>query len=201
MKRVEDYFENTENNNRMIQKALREADMGDVVDLCVFLGEESQLILRNMSERACEELNKTLEAEKGKIPEHAMRRAYASFQKKLLKYEDKISGFSIPEDQDRLDFSSNDSLRASLLTVHKLNAQGRVEELNDLVEGIDAVRIKKMMKLILHDCDPLKAEALMEKQISALVEEYRVKMNRLREGIRSILSEEPLEDLIDILDD
>lgn len=201
MKTVEEYYENTDRHNRMIQKALRETNMADVIDLCAYLGDKSSLILRNMSERAAAELQLTLDAEKVKIPEHAMRRAYAGFQKKLLKYEDKMEKISFPDDGQKLDFSTAGSIRQSLLLIHKLNVQGKVGELNVLAEEVEDKRLRKMIKLVLHGCDPVKADVLMEKQVNALVEEFRGKVEMVKQGLEAILSEDSLEDLIDIIDD
>lgn len=199
MKKIEDYMENTESNNRIIQKALREIDMDSLYDLCASLEGKSDLILRNLSGRVCDEVNRFFETNKNKIPESAMKKANYKFSKILLYLENNnikdIEKYIV----EKLSFDTKENIQKSLITIYYHNVRGHLTDLNSLIKSCDDVLIKKQLELVLYGCDPIKGEYLVERLKTQKQEEDRHKAEILKEGVLSILSEESVESLFEKL--
>lgn len=193
MKSIEEYYPSGEGNDRIIQKALREIDMDTALCLCAGLGDKAQMIYRNLSRRVDAQIRGELEEQLGTIPEARLRAARVLFQKKLLKYE--TMGRREREDPRpvRLDFSGMDEIRDSFHYLYKLNKAGEVGTMEQLIGEIESPSLRRQMETLLFADDPLSAEAVIDRMARRLKEELAARQALIREGLLSLLSEEPEE--------
>ena len=77
MKRIEEYLPKEEDNDRLIQKALREIDQETLINLCTHLGSKAELLYRNLSRRVYEQAKSDVDERKKSIPEFRQKAAYA----------------------------------------------------------------------------------------------------------------------------
>ena len=190
MKQIEDYLENTDQNNRMIQQAIREIDMDSLYDLCASLKENKEVILRNLSERVRDEVLEYLKKNEFKIPDFTKKRANFIFSKYLLYFENNsisdLKNYLVSE----LSFETIESTKKSLITVYFHNIKGDLKTLSTLIGSIKDRIIRKQLEMILYGRDPLKGEYLLDKLNKKKLEEEKRKADIIKEGILSILSEE-----------
>jgi len=200
MKKVEEYHDDNEANNRLIQKGLRELDLDSLYDLCAALGDKRDLLIRNLSKRVAAEVDSYLRDNENKIPEKSKTGAYFRFSRIMLALE---SGH-VPERKDftldKLDFSTMDSVGKSLMTLHRFTVEGNLEKLAELIGAVDDRYMKKQLETILFGFDPLRAETRINRLQQRNREDAERKADLLKEGILSILSEESLETLYGKLD-
>lgn len=135
MKRIEEYLPKEEDNDRMIQKELREIDHETLINLCTYWGSQAELLYRNLSRRVYELAKADVEERKISIPEFRQEAAYVLFQRKLLKYERK----RVVEDNERMSslcFDTRDEIRRSLGYIYRLNKSQDIEKMELLKRGI-----------------------------------------------------------------
>lgn len=200
MKRIEEYLPKEEDNDRMIQKALREIDHETLINLCTHLGSKAELLYRNLSKRVYELAKTDVEERKKSIPEFRQKAAYALFQRKLLKYERK----RVVEDNEMMNslcFDTQDEIHRSLGYIYKLNKNQDIEKMDSLVEGIENPHIRKSLEAVLYADDPLEGEVRIERMIALEVEKTKKRMELLKRGILSILSGDPAEIFFEKLND
>lgn len=199
MKTIEDYLENNDQNNRMIQKGLRELDVDSLYDLCSALKDDKTLIMRNLSPRVADEVRAYLDANEDKIPEHAKRRAYFKYSKILLYLENNKTSFQFDQLSEKLDFSSVEEIQKSLFTVFHYNVKGDLKKLHSLIGDVDDSYIRSQLETILYGFDPMKGEYHIDRMQQRKIAEEKRRLDLLKEGILSILSEEGVERLIERL--
>ncbi|MBB6479368.1 hypothetical protein [Spirochaeta isovalerica] len=200
MKKIEEYFENSDDNNRQIQKGLRELDLDSLYDLCSALGAKKELIMRNLSKRVAGEVENYLNANESRIPEHAKTRAYFRFSRIMLAVERSKS--PLPGDflMDILDFQSLDAIRKSVMTLHYYTVTGNLEKLEELIGAVEDPLLEKQLETVLYGFDPIRGEDRINRLQSRRREEEERKAAVLKEGILSILSEESAEILYGKMD-
>jgi hypothetical protein len=200
MKKIEEYYENCDDNNRMIQKGLRELDLDSLYDLCAELGDKKELITRNLSKRVTEEVENYLAVNEMKIPDHAKKGAYFRFSRIMLAMENQKVPAPKEFLKDQIELDSIDGIKNSLLTLHYYTVTGNLEKLEDLISSVQDHYLRKQLETVLYGFDPIRGESrITQLQENRRVEEQK-KENLLKEGILSILSEESAETLFGKLD-
>jgi len=194
MKRIEDYFESNDENNRIIQNALREVDLDTVINLCARLEDKSEMIIRNLSKRVALEVQEELSGERF-ISVNRKNRSYALFQKKLMRFEYyKRDVLSL---RKTLKFNTEEDIKTSLQVIFHLDRENNLDDLLSIIDKIDDDVLKAQLQSIVFADDPLLAEEKIDRiQNRWFVDEKR-KMELLKNGIVSILSGEPHELLIE----
>ena len=188
MKKVEDYILSGENNDRMIQKALREVDEDCVINLCVNLGDKAELIYRNLSRRVFELVKKEVDNGGNNIPEARQKSSYILFQKKLLKYELKGDGGRVPPELSELKFNGSGEIRSSLHLLHELNREGRIAEMAELISKVADPLIRRQLETVLFAEDPLSGEMVIDRMAQREREVLARRQTLLKDGLLSLLS-------------
>ena len=199
MRKIEDYAEKNEKNDQVLQKALRELDLDTVIHLCAKLKNKAEIIYRNLSKRVFSEITDYLKKYDNTIDKNKKNNAYAKFQKILLKIEDNKKKLENIEYPDKLKFNSTEQVKQSLYFIQYLNQKNEVEKLFNLIQSIENSDYKKLFKCILYNFDPLKAEILIDKISKKLLSQYKKRLELIKHGIISVLSDDSMEELFEIL--
>ena len=200
MKRIEEYLPKEEDNDRLIQKALREIDHETLINLCTHLGSKAELLYRNLSRRVYEQAKTDVDKRNKSIPEFKQEAAYALFQRKLLKYERK-SVVEVNEKMNSLCFDTKDEIRRSLGYLYRLNKSQDIEKIDRLVGEVVNPHIRKSLEAVLYADDPIEGEVRIERMTALVVEKTKKRMELLKRGILSMLSGDPAEIFFEKLDD
>jgi len=163
---LSDFAEQTERHDRAIQMALRETDMSVMVEFLAGVPEsERAIIYRNMSERACEMLMKSIGEIEEAVSPAQQQRAEQFFLQRLSRFLNYTSRAQspLPDHPPELDFSSEEALVTSLLLVSRYERARGTLSLDGMVDQIEHPIAKKGMQMIIDGWDPLEQRAILER--------------------------------------
>jgi hypothetical protein len=163
---LSDFAEKTARHDRAIQMALRETDMSVMAEyLSGVPVKERDIVYRNMSERACEMLMKSIVEIEESVSPVQQRRAEQFFLQRLSRFLNYTSREQdpLPEHPPELDLSSDEALVTSLLLISRYERAKGTLSLDEMIETIEHPIAKKGMQMIIDGWDPLEQRAILER--------------------------------------
>lgn len=185
--------QNTDENNRLIQKILRELDYDTVLNLCRD-DEFKELIQRNLAPSVSEKIDADIKTEE-KPSKYKIDTAIFLFTQKHYKIT-KVSKLVPAISEDEVHFETKENIVEAIIRMRMLLKQNDFSELASIVESIPDENLKKIFETVLFGYDPIRGEQLIDSYINNMRAEADRKYNILKNGILSVLSGDTTEELI-----
>ncbi len=190
---LEGFLEDTDANNRCIQRALREVETQDLLNAMCGLDEASTgAICRNMSKRACDALLEDLEAQKKSIGEARIRGARENFLRKIRKFKKYAGDFDAAPAEP-----AKGSLNAELLKTPSGIAEFFVvlgtsikeyglPAIDGLLPGCPDVLAAKGLEYLSDGLDPMLIRSLLERIKESMLRNLELRCAMMIEGFDSL---------------
>ena len=186
---LEGYLEDTDHNNVLIQRVLRDIDDRNFLTCKVRIDEPSQAaIFRNMSQRAAEEVRKGLKEKENFFHESAIKHGQSLFRRRLAmneRYQQTLDGIAGHWQAEATD---SRVLRDNLVHVARLAGDDDYDSLEKIRAGSGNRLLKEGLRHIIDSSAPLVARARLEHLRETLTENYARQMKMIVEAIDSILN-------------
>jgi len=185
---LQDFIPDTDENNRCIQRALREIDENTLLKILCGIDEESALaIRRNLSENADKEIMAEVEVKRGKIYPASIDHACYDFLRRLTKFKKYV-----PKIDAELALPSNAKLETKIEILEFFSSLSASIYINGpkMLQSIqldtNEILVHKGLEYLQDGLDPMLMRSLLERIKTTRLKEMEDNFNMIIEGFDSI---------------
>ena len=194
VKRLQDYQENTESHNRIIQSALRELEMDVIIQALIqYDEEEREIIYRNLSRRVYEVVTNELKLNSKQFSKSIQQKANETLLQKLNKYDEYYSYIEtfLPENENFVyDHQYDDCPEKYFLALRQYIESKGVLQLNNILASIKEPFLHKGLELIVDGQDSLFIRSILDIYKKQRIRKLTDDLDMLEDAIESIANHE-----------
>ena len=204
---ISDFVEQKHINDAIIQMALREIDTRELSHAMIgFTEEERQIVLRNMSERACKLLAEEIEYESKGIPKYRIESATESFLQRLRKHArylakyDEDAAAILPKHtpgadigQDKLpdvNIDDEQEIVETFVAIQQFVKRNGILALEGIEDTIANPVMRKGIEYFIDGWEPLLMQTILEAYKKTYIKNIEKKLEMILVGIDSLASKD-----------
>jgi hypothetical protein len=191
MIQIEDFMEDTERNNRIVQRALREIDTEVLSDALADLPERiREIIYRNMSQRARSVLAEDIKGKKGIHPKQiqAAREIWIQLLNKHTKYVAAEGAAPAKEEIPPVRMDAPEQIIATFRALASYVRSHGFLPLEAAEQDIPHPLMRKGVEFLVDGLDPLYMRSILEKYKATYLRVEETRLEMILDGLESLAS-------------